>query len=269
MLIIVRAQYNGPYPDTCDTQAATACEAELLQCKLFTGPVADAPTMCKCGTNFYGDCLRRAGCMLETETVVEPYVVYMRQCISFIMKYDCSDVMICGINCASSTQVNHSTSLIIPFNNYGQYYLRLRICQHQVHPGKLNKYGIISPNRCKTDSDFQTCSRWIPQGSYIPVALPKFTTFIEVDYCAQNSTDGSYYCRDVDPTLPIPSRVYGNNLMFPATFDVTKTSFSICSSDVDCLGSFCDKKVHPHVCSPKSYIHIQRSGSHYFDVPFG
>ena len=49
------------YPDPCDVVAAQQCEYENLICKLFTGPANDPATVCRCGADFYGACLRRAG----------------------------------------------------------------------------------------------------------------------------------------------------------------------------------------------------------------
>mmetsp|Transcript_18298 Transcript_18298/g.18379 ORF Transcript_18298/g.18379 Transcript_18298/m.18379 type:complete len:277 (-) Transcript_18298:120-950(-) len=259
---IIHCQFAGEYPADCDTKAAAVCEQQLYDCRLYTGPVG-SETQCRCGTDFYGDCLRRAGCMLHKDP--EDNMIYMRQCVNFIMKYDCQDTLICSINCASEGNINRTTTKIVPFNNYnGDYYLRLRICNHVVHPQKLNRYGIIYPATCSSMNEFQVCSRWIPPNSFVPVALPIDTTYLLVDYCSVYA-NGVRVCHESNPS---PSRVYGNNILFPTTFDVPRSLSSICTTDDDCLGSFCDRTMHPNICSPKSLKHVSLSGSHYFDEPF-
>eukprot|EP01041_Mallomonas_annulata_P008289 gene8289-17050_t len=262
---ILSSQFAGEYPDGCDTSAATQCEKDFYYCRLYTGPADDAPTMCRCGKDFYGACLRKAGCMLHLETVSQPYILYLRQCVNFIMKYDCPDTLVCSINCASETNIDRTISKIVPFNNYGPYYLRLRLCNHTVHPEKLKRYGIVYPATCSTMDEFQICSRWIPPNTFTPVALPINTTYMLVDYCEVRK-DGTQFCHITEPS---PTRLYGNKISFPSTFDVPKSAFSICKSDDDCLGSFCDKSARPHTCSPKSLFHVTQSGLHYFDEPFG
>ena len=49
------------YPPRCDVVAAQQCEYEQLICQLFTGPADDPKTVCRCGAEFYGKCLRLAG----------------------------------------------------------------------------------------------------------------------------------------------------------------------------------------------------------------
>lgn len=220
-------QFGGEYPASCNVQAARQCEHEFYLCRLYTGPANDPATMCRCGKDFYGNCLRQAGCMLHFQTFYEPYMVYMKQCINLIMQYDCPDTTICAINCASSGNIDKSISKILPFNNYGPHYLRLRLCNHTVHPQKLTRYGIVYPATCSAMEEFQICSRWIAPSSFVPVAIPINTTYMMVDYCDIDS-EGNKRCRTSDPS---PSRVYGNKVIFPSTFDVTKTASSICSTN--------------------------------------
>ena len=44
---------------------------------------------------------------------------------------------------------------------------------------------------------------------------------------------------------------------------------SVCSSDGQCVGSFCDTHFRPPVCSPKTTVHVEKSGKYYFSDPFG
>jgi hypothetical protein len=55
------AGYLGKYPPGCNTAEALQCEYEFLLCKLFGGPANDKPTLCRCASDFYGNCLRLAG----------------------------------------------------------------------------------------------------------------------------------------------------------------------------------------------------------------
>lgn len=250
----------------CDQQAALACEYDFLQCRLFTGPADDPETMCNCGELFYGQCLRLAGC--QTHAQVSEAVVptnYMQQCVSLIMQYDCPSTLMCSINCASDGSIDRNNVLIMPFNNYGKYYLRIRFCTSVTHPERLARYSVVDQVPCKTSEDFLKCLSWIPPLTFVPVAFIKNTTYMEVDSC-EISSSGVQSCRKVDPA---PSRIYGNKYMFPRTYDVPQTSFSICKSDSDCLGSFCDFKFHPPFCSPKTMVHVQKTGQYYFSDPFG
>lgn len=151
----------------------------------------------------------------------------MKTCVDFIVKNDCPDPLICGINCAAPTQIDQETTKIIPFNNYGKFHLRIRTCLYKVHDQRYKRYSNVEQVACKTLDDFKVCNRWIPPSTYAPVALPLDTTYIEIDSC-EIVGNGTYSCRAADPA---PSRVYGNAFLFPKTFDVPQTSESVCASD--------------------------------------
>lgn len=150
----------------------------------------------------------------------------MATCVAFIMEHDCPDPLICAINCASDYQIDTSTTKIIPFNNYGQYYLRTRVCLTKIQEQRLQRYSVIQQVTCSDLSDFNICNRWVPPSSFVPVALPINTTYIEIDSCVINS-DGSYTCLDD----PAPQQVYGNSFLFPKSFEVTPSNQTTCSSD--------------------------------------
>ena len=132
--------YNGHYlgleRNVCDEEAAADCDYEFLKCKIFTGmlslmyyslirfnyllthynagPAGDEPTLCRCGSEFWGNCLRKAGC--ETSRQVDPLsekLPYMQLCVNHIMQYNCPDVTMCSINCASG--ILFITSFIYQF----------------------------------------------------------------------------------------------------------------------------------------------------------
>lgn len=151
----------------------------------------------------------------------------MKTCVDFIVHNDCPDPLICGINCASNANIDVNTTKIIPFNNYGEYYLRVRTCVNKVHQQKLSRYSQIDQVACATVADYDVCSRWIPPKTFVPVALQMNATYVAIDSC-EIKEDGSYYCRSANPS---PSIIYGNRFLFPRTFDVSQTNSSVCSQD--------------------------------------
>jgi hypothetical protein len=185
----------------CDIDAAFKCESEFLNCKLFSGPADDAETLCKCGELFYGDCLRKAGIHLliydhhcntllffeknvsflgcqtyEQVDELSDHQIYMKLCVNHIINNNCPSSLMCAMNCASDGSIDPATSKIIPFNNYGIYYLRIRICLRKIHQNKLARYSVVDAAACDTLADYDTCSRWIPPMTFVPVALPINTT---------------------------------------------------------------------------------------------
>lgn len=250
----------------CDEQAALACESDYLQCRLFTGPANDPTTMCNCGEIFFGQCLREAGCQTHMQASYSVTSLnYMTQCTNLIRKYNCPSTLMCSLNCATEGSIyKDSPVLFMPFNNYGPYYLRIRLCTFKTHPDKLSRFSYIDQTPCKSLDDFLICSRWVPPLSFVLVAFITNTTYLEVDSC-RVTPEGQQYCLTSNPA---PVRVYGNSYMFPVTFDVAQTEFSICRSDADCLGSYCDTSFLPPVCSPKSLKHVKVTGKEFFSDPF-
>eukprot|EP01038_Epipyxis_sp_PR26KG_P007507 gene7507-10229_t len=259
--------FQGVYPPGCNEAAALKCEYDFLLCKLFTGPANDPTTLCNCARTFYGSCLRLAGCETAREVgALTNHEIYLKTCVDFIIANNCPDPLICSMNCASDTQIETNIMKIIPFNNYGQYYLRVKTCLAKVHPQVYARYSNIQQVTCKQVSDFVACSRWIPPKTYIPVALPINATYVEIDSCevSTNSEGNSTY--QCFSSSPDPVRIYGNKYLFPNTFDVAQSNISICSSNADCLGSFCDFQVHPAICSPKTIKQALGTGNDYLTV---
>jgi len=133
--------------------------------------------------------------------------------------------------------------------------------EKKVHAQKLAKYSTVNQVACNTVEDYEVCSRWIPPMTFVPVALSKNTTYIQVDSCEINN--GVYFCHGSDPS---PTSIYGNSFVFPRSFDVAQTNSSICAVDSDCLGSFCDTKFHPPICSPKTLAQARGTGANYLTV---
>ena len=257
--------FISDYPTGCDTDAAAVCEYEFTTCRLFSGPVDDPDTLCTCGKSFYGSCLRAAGCEIAVEVAeLGNDEIYMKKCVDHIIKYDCEDTMTCAVNCATEENVNRTVSKIIPFNNYGQYYLRVRVCKKTINEHRAERYSLIQIGTCESLEDFEICNRWIPPMTFTPVALPIDAKYVEVDLC-EIEDDGTYNCH----TEWEPQRIFGNSYIFPSTFDIAQTNTSICSADTDCLGSYCDTHFRPPVCSPKTMVHVENSGAYYFSDPFG
>jgi hypothetical protein len=232
------AGWLGSVPNTCDVSAALQCEYDFLKCKLFTGPAGDPATVCLCGEYYYGNCLRKAGC--ETAPQADPLSVkelYIKLCIADIIYNDCPNVLMCAMNCASDGIVNPNDVKILPINNYGETHLRVRICRRKMHQKKYDQYRVVFSSACEAD-EFEKCARWIPPHSFIPMAIPLNTTYLEIDSCEIN-VDGTSFCRETDPK---PYRLYGNDLMFPRAYDSPQTTNSTCSTDKDCLGSYCATK---------------------------
>ena len=170
-----------------------------------------------------------AGC--ETAPQVGPFTnhdIYHRTCIDVIMANNCPDSTICAINCASNGPINATTSHILPINNYGNYYLRIRLCMDTVHPQSLKRFSTVNIVFCEAISDFTVCSRFIPPHSFIPVAIPKSVSSIVIDSC--EIINGTYACHNSDPA---PQRLYGNKFMFPSTYDVPVPDGSSCLHDCE------------------------------------
>jgi hypothetical protein len=59
--IVEGNSHIGLYPRGCDVTQALQCEYDFLNCRLFTGPADDPPTLCACGSTYFAQCLRIAG----------------------------------------------------------------------------------------------------------------------------------------------------------------------------------------------------------------
>lgn len=281
---LVTPQFTESVQPGCDRDAAIQCELDLLECKLFSGPAEDELTMCRCGEKFYGDCLRQAGCEMHKE-YGPGGEVYMKKCVDHIMRYKClaqqgtsssyadpewwgTGPLMCAVNCASPDTIDRDNSMLMLFNNYGDYWLRIRVCRSSVHPLRLKTYSVVDSVKCDNENedtvdDFLVCGRWVKPQTFTPVALPKDTTYLELDSCIITD-DGEQFC---DPNIP-PVRIYGNSRLFPETYDAPKGLTAQCSVDDDCLGTFCETKLRPSTCAPKLRRHIDLgvSGELYFAV---
>lgn len=160
--------------------------------------------------------------------------------------------------------MDKNSSQIIPFNNYGQYFLRVKICIRTVQAQKYGSYRIVDPGNCKSLSEYQLCTRWVPPLTFVPVAVPASTYFVEVDSCQvfhpvtgvaiNRSTDiiagasppFTFNCFNGDPAPP--ARIYGNKVLWPTSYDVAQTAVSICSSD--------GKRHYQHNVMSMSFKHV-------------
>lgn len=253
----------------CDEEAALQCEYEFLICKLG-GPANDRDTLCTCAADYYGKCLRLAGCEISKEVgPLTKHEIYMKQCVAFIMENNCPNPLICSINCASDANIDVNKTKILPFNNFGTTYLRIRTCIHKVHQNKLDRYSYVDVNPCDEPSEFQSCARYISPQTFVPVALPIDTTYIEIDECVitQEVDTGGINTVKTFRCLPeTPKRIYGNQKLFPRSYNVEQTRSSTCVVDANCTGSFCDKRIIPPKCSPKILEQALGEGKDYFFI---
>jgi hypothetical protein len=176
----------------------------------------------------------------------------MKKCVDHIIKFDCEDTTMCSVNCATEGKVDLENVKIMPFNNYGKYFLRIRICDRVVHEQRIHSYSLVDVVSCKELEDFVSCNRFIPPGTYVPVVIPADTIYMEVDSCVKDPYKGTYECGVVPKVM-----LFGNKYNFPRTYDVPKSADSQCNSDLDCLGSYCDFKFQPPACSPKTMRHVR------------
>lgn len=84
---------------------------------------------------------------------------------------------------------------------------------------------------CKKLEDFNICSRWIPPQTFVPVALPINTTYVEIDSC-QFDDSGKPYCLTSNPP---PAKLYGNKFIFPTSYNVAQTNVSVCETNGESL----------------------------------
>lgn len=70
--------------------------------------------------------------------------IYMKTCIDVLTSSDCPNPYMCITNCASDGEVDPTATKIIPFNNYGEYYLRIRICEHVVHKQEYSRCASLN-----------------------------------------------------------------------------------------------------------------------------
>ena len=75
----------------------------------------------------------------------------MKTCVDFIMNNNCPDPLICGINCATDDNIIRNDMKIVPFNNHGIHFLRIRTCLFKVH--SVSAFIIIIIINVVVDSD--------------------------------------------------------------------------------------------------------------------
>ena len=80
--------------------------------------------------------------------------LYMANCVDSLVTNNCASPLMCAINCASDGLIDISQTKIIPFNNYGAYYLRIKICLRKVYPQKLSRFSVVDAVSCNSLEDF-------------------------------------------------------------------------------------------------------------------
>ena len=125
-------------PRTCNPAAEIVCEQEYLTCKLYSGPANDAEAGCLCSGQFYGICLRAAGCAAHRYT----------DCVATLQGDDCPDMSVCGSNCiGGGNGLDLSGARIVPVNNYAANFLRFSTCDASLDAVRVASF--IPPGRLR------------------------------------------------------------------------------------------------------------------------
>lgn len=126
-------------PPACSRQELVHCQQEYERCKLESGPAGPGYTQlaCACSDQYYGVCVRRAGCAS----------VLMTDCIDTLTQGRCADPSVCGVNCVTPGLIDKDEAHLLPVNNYGSNYLRFSVCTRRHNKRSLNKYSMVREGR--------------------------------------------------------------------------------------------------------------------------
>ena len=118
----------------CFKSQATRCYKEYEQCLLHSGPASHRPTLCRCQAEYYGVCLRAAGCSAD----------YMLECIDMQRRSDCDDMSICGSSCVGNGNDEvPDSAVVLPVNNFGRNYLRFTVCERTYNKRSLSRHSTV------------------------------------------------------------------------------------------------------------------------------
>lgn len=247
------------YPDLtggrkCSNHKATRCLKEYEDCLLFSGPAQWQPKLCECQEQYYGVCLRGAGCAADK----------MLECIEMQIESACDDMSICGSNCGRhENNFVRDSQVVLPVNNFGKNFLRFSVCERSYNARSLSRHSAVRMERCD-ESTFRECPFWIPPGTYTALAISSNTSYIKMEYCNLNEADDHWGCL----TEPRPKEYYGTRIHWPSTIDVDFTDATFCKGDADCPGSSCDTVQQPPTCSPRVRRQFEEAASSFFSEPF-
>ena len=236
----------------CFKSKATRCRKDYEQCLLHTGPAMHQPTLCRCQAEYYGVCLREAGCAAD----------YMLECIDMQRKSDCEDMSVCGSSCVgAANDLVPDSAVVLPVNNFGQNFLRFTVCEKTYNKRSFARHSVVKMERCD-ESTFQECPYWIPPNTYTALAISSNASYLRMEYCVL--TDDTYGCVQ----NPRPREFYGTPIHWPSTIDVNFAESTFCRYDSDCPGSFCDHVQEPPTCSPRVRRHFEEPSEKFYEDPF-
>jgi hypothetical protein len=171
---------NENKPRSCDAADELACEQDYMRCLLYEGPANDRVAACYCAGQFYGKCLRAAGCAAKQ----------YQNCWKEHQMQDCDDMTVCGSNCVGDGNgLDLSDTRILPINNFARNFLRFSVCDLGVDEDVLERFEVVRMKRCADpgpgvlDQDaFTICPYWIPPSTFTALAIPKTSTYIRLEY---------------------------------------------------------------------------------------
>mmetsp|Transcript_33737 Transcript_33737/g.56718 ORF Transcript_33737/g.56718 Transcript_33737/m.56718 type:complete len:346 (-) Transcript_33737:117-1154(-) len=263
---------NERSPRTCDPAAEFICEQEYMSCQLYAAPANDPESRCVCAGQFYGICLREAGCAAHRFT----------DCVQEHMGNDCSDMSVCGSNCVGATgnDLDLSSARILPVNNYAKNFLRFSTCPLGLDQETFASFGVARMRRCRDagpgvplEEEFKICPYWVPPSVFTALAIPADSAYVRMEYANYvdssavsgggaegNATrSGAPFIANVLKT-PGAVEIYGTKQLWPSTIDVGFEETNFCTSNSECPGSYCNMRPVPHKCAPKTAKHHAGSG---------
>ena len=201
---------NQRRPRSCEPSEEELCSQEYMRCLLYQGPANDRLAACYCARQFYGICLREAGCA----------ATYCTKCVREHMVQDCEDMSVCGSNCVGDGNglTNFDSTRVLPINNFGKNFLRFSVCDLGVDEDVLERFEVVRMKRCaepapgvKGEDAYKICPYWIPPSTFTALLIPLNSTYIRLEYANYvsgeiiNGLNDSYYANVL--TDPPPKEV--------------------------------------------------------------
>lgn len=245
---------------TCQKAELKKCKNDYEACvRAIPAGVGYDGAMCECADEYYGVCSRQTGCASSL----------MTQCIDEMFRWSCPDSSICGSNCVDQGNAQiPDGSHVLPVNNFGPNALRFSVCFQTLNARSLNRYGVVSMNRCQ-DRDFHICPYWVPPETFTAIAIQHNASYLKMEFCVIAEGGGigdDHYSCLADPA---PREYYGTKTHWPQAIDVEFATAPYCGTDADCPGSFCDKIHYPPVCAPHSKEQVKGPAADYMTPPRG
>ncbi|KAJ8606628.1 hypothetical protein CTAYLR_008386 [Chrysophaeum taylorii] len=214
-IVAGRSQGSGDVYTTvnhCRRQELIRCRDEYEKCMRESGgPAGEGypALMCACSDQYYGICVRRAGCA----------AALMSECVDTLEKWGCEDSSVCGLNCMGNNDNNNlideDAAHMLSVNNYGHNFLRFTVCFRKHDERSLDHFSMILMERCSGDL-FQECPYWVPPETTTAIAISRNVSMLRMEFCVYSSSDNDYRCL----SEPRPREFYGTEVLFPDSVDV-------------------------------------------------